>query len=201
MSINQVLHQIQKKLSVPKERINSFAKYKYRTAEDIVEAVKKLLPEGYVLLLHDEMMLLGDRHYVKATARLVGTDTTGIVEATSVGYAREAKEKKGFDESQITGATSSYARKYALNGLLAIDDGNDADTGPVIMPASNEKWQKANNFVNSYIKDLKECKTLDDMMQFTSKNSASLKRIHEEYSDLSKKINDATEERRKSYVK
>lgn len=119
----ELLNKIQRELKAPKGQFNAFGKYKYRNCEDILEAVKPLLGDG-VLLLSDELVNLGDRFYVKATARLqVGKD---FVEVQA--YAREALDKKGMDEAQITGAASSYARKYALNGLFCIDDTKDADS-------------------------------------------------------------------------
>jgi hypothetical protein len=121
-----IMADIQGRLKAPKGQENKFGKYKYRSCEDIVEAVKPLLNEhDCYLLLGDEMVMLGDRYYVKATAAVV--HAKGII-ATTDGYARECQDRKGMDESQITGATSSYARKYALNGLFAIDDTKDADT-------------------------------------------------------------------------
>ena len=123
LSIHERLSEIQTKLKAPKGQVNSFGNYSYRSCEDILEAVKPHL-EGLTLTLSDEIVNLGDRYYVKATAKLSnGTDN---IENTA--FAREAQEKKGMDESQITGAASSYARKYALNGLFAIDDTKDADT-------------------------------------------------------------------------
>ena len=119
----KILNKIQQELKAPKGQTNTFGKYKYRSCEDILEAVKPLLGEA-TLIINDEIVMLGDRFYVKATATLkLGEET-----ATSTAYAREALEKKGMDTSQITGATSSYARKYALNGLFLIDDTKDADT-------------------------------------------------------------------------
>jgi hypothetical protein len=119
------LIEIQKKLKAPKGQYNNFGKYKYRSCEDILEAVKPILAEnGCTLTLSDEIVLIGDRYYVKATARLRGADTDEV----AVAYAREDSEKKGMDGSQITGTASSYARKYALNGLFCIDDTKDADT-------------------------------------------------------------------------
>ena len=124
------MHEIQKQLKAPKGQNNNFGKYKYRSCEDIVEAVKPLLhARGFHLNITDEMVMLGDRFYVKATATVMGANELGhIVAYTATAYAREALVKKGMDESQITGAASSYARKYALNGLFAIDDTKDADT-------------------------------------------------------------------------
>ena len=118
------LAQIQSALHVPKGNLNAFGKYKYRTCGDILEAVKPLLG-GCTIKLSDELVLIGDRYYVKATATLAAPD--GATES-AVGYARESFDKKGMDDSQITGAASTYARKYALNGLLAIDDTDDADS-------------------------------------------------------------------------
>jgi len=121
-----LLNEIQQKLKVPKGQYNAFAKYHYRNAEDILEAVKPLLGDN-VLIITDEVVQVGDRYYVKATARLteVAEEET-VFEAT--GWAREELDKKGMDAAQITGAASSYARKYALNGLFCIDDTKDADT-------------------------------------------------------------------------
>lgn len=116
---------IQSKLKAPKGQFNSFGKYKYRSAEDILEAVKPLNAEqGLLLTLTDEPVLTGAWNYIKATARI--TDGEDTLEVTA--YAREAEIKKGMDSSQITGTASSYARKYALNGLYLIDDTKDADT-------------------------------------------------------------------------
>jgi len=119
-----VLHDIQKALKVGKNNSNDFGGYKYRTCSDILEAVKPLLPEEYYLTLKDDMVMLGDRYYVKAIAELSNGKNTYSVSA----FARESFGKKGMDDSQITGAASSYARKYALSGLFAIDDTKDADS-------------------------------------------------------------------------
>jgi len=120
-----VLADIQGKLKAPKGQTNKFGNYKYRSCEDIVEAVKPLLAEHKAtLLISDTVELIGDRYYIRASATVqVGTDSL-----TVQAYAREPAMQKGMSEAQLTGATSSYARKYALNGLFAIDDGKDADT-------------------------------------------------------------------------
>ena len=117
------LNEIQQKLSVPKQHKNSFGNYNYRNLEDILEAVKPLLGEA-TLTIEDEIVNIGNRYYIKATAKLKEGDE--IVSNTA--YAREAETKRGMDDSQITGATSSYARKYCLNGLFCIDDTRDADS-------------------------------------------------------------------------
>ena len=123
--MNEKLINIQQSLKAPKNLTNSFGNYKYRSCEDILEAVKPLLKEqSLTLILTDEVVNIGSHNYVKATASLRSGQTQIDVSA----YAREAETKKGMDDAQITGAASSYARKYALNGLFAIDDTKDADT-------------------------------------------------------------------------
>lgn len=122
-TIHERLVTIQQELKVAKSQHNNFGNYNYRSCEDILEAVKPLL-DGLSLIINDEIVSIGERYYVKATAYLA--DGKDLLESTA--YAREAENKKGMDEAQVTGATSSYARKYALNGLFAIDDTKDADT-------------------------------------------------------------------------
>nr|DAK78222.1 MAG TPA: ERF superfamily protein [Caudoviricetes sp.] len=118
---------VQAELKAPKNQHNSFGKYDYRSAEDIIEAVKPLLKEnGLFLNMSDEVVLVGDRYYIKATVKVVDVVTGESVQTSAL--AREAAQKKGMDESQVTGTASSYARKYALNGLFAIDDNRDTDT-------------------------------------------------------------------------
>ena len=117
------LAEIQRTLNAPKNQYNNFGKYKYRSCEDILEGVKPLL-NGLFLSISDEIVPVGDRYYVKATA----TITDGETSHTASAMAREEESKKGMDAAQVTGATSSYARKYCLNGLFGIDDSKDADT-------------------------------------------------------------------------
>lgn len=117
---------IQSELKAPKTQVNRFGGYKYRKAEDILEAVKPLLAkQKCTLIISDDIVMIGNRIYVKATATI--KNEKGECETTT-GWAREEETKKGMDGSQITGASSSYARKYALNGLFAIDDNDDSDT-------------------------------------------------------------------------
>lgn len=117
---------IQSELKAPKTQVNNFGGYKYRKAEDILEAVKPLLAkQKCTLIITDDIVMVGNRIYVKATAT-IRNEKGEVEEAT--GWAREEESKKGMDASQITGASSSYARKYALNGLFAIDDNADYDT-------------------------------------------------------------------------
>ena len=124
-TIIQKLSDVQARLKAPKGQFNSFGKYKYRSCEDIVEAVKPLLIEhGLALVMSDSIVETGGRVYVHATAIV----SDGETEVSASGFAREEENKKGMDGSQVTGAASSYARKYALNGLFCIDDGKDSDS-------------------------------------------------------------------------
>lgn len=150
----KLLNQIQQTLKAPKGQINKFGNYKYRSCEDILEAVKPLLGAA-VLLITDDIHFVSDRVYVKATATI--TDEYGTSVSVSA-FAREPLDKKGMDASQITGAASSYARKYALNGLFLIDDTKDADATndhsngqsklnkPLLQPAT-EAFEKAMEYI------------------------------------------------------
>lgn len=121
------LVEVQSKLKAPKGQFNKFGNYAYRNCEDILEALKPLLNEVKALVnISDEVVLVGERYYIKATVKFIDAETGEIVEASAM--AREEENKKGMDASQLTGSTSSYARKYALNGLFAIDDTKDSDT-------------------------------------------------------------------------
>ena len=130
LNIYGKLAAIQKELKAPKSQYNSFDKYNYRSCEDILEAVKPLcIKNNATLILNDTVREISGRFYVVATATLADQESDGVVEADA--YAREPLDKKGMDDSQITGMASSYARKYALNGLFCIDDTKDADTDEV----------------------------------------------------------------------
>ena len=127
MNIYEKLMNIQQELKAPKGQYNDFGKYKYRSCEDILESVKPLLEKYKVtIILSDKLEQIGERYYIRAKAILIDTESNNSIENTA--YAREEETKKGMDVSQITGTSSSYARKYALNGLLLIDDTKDADT-------------------------------------------------------------------------
>jgi hypothetical protein len=146
------LQKVVAKLEVPKAQYNSFGKYDYRSLEDILEAVKPLLTEeGLSLIISDSIEVIGERFYVKATATIYDENGKKIAEATA--FAREAQTKKGMDESQITGATSSYARKYCLNGLFCIDDVKDADGGekPKQQPQKWKMTDKQRGLMNALI--------------------------------------------------
>ena len=176
--MNEKLIKIQNELSVPKNQVNKFGGYNYRSCEDILEALKPLLQkEGLLLTISDELVQIGERYYIKATVRL--SDNTKVFETT--GYAREEETKKGMDGSQITGASSSYARKYALNAMFLIDDTKDSDstnthepsksyaqTAPKTYPTSEikcpkcggEMWDNTKNKFNPKAPDFK-CKDKD----------------------------------------
>lgn len=122
-TLTEKLAVIQKELKAPKNQFNKFANFYYRSCEDILEGVKPLLGD-LILTINDEVVVIGDRYYIKATATITdGKDTISIS-----AFAREAEQKTGMDSAQVTGATSSYARKYALNGMFLIDDNKDADS-------------------------------------------------------------------------
>jgi len=190
MSINQVLHQIQANLCVPKNRFNKFGNYSYRNAEDIVDAVKALLPEGAILYLTDDVVVFNNRFYVKATAALKVGDT--IISAQ--GWAREPDTQKGMAEPQITGAASSYARKYALNGLFAIDDGVDADSQnngqPLPKPASVDSVDVEQEY-NTYVKKLNNFKSKSEFIQSwnSSEDTEIRARIYKHRKDLYVELN------------
>lgn len=128
LKVYEKLMNVQQELKAPKNQYNSFGEYKYRSCEDILEAVKPLLEKNKLILtLNDTIIPASEtRFYVKATARITDIELGGTIENTA--FARESEEKKKLDNSQLTGVASSYARKYALNGLLLIDDTKDADT-------------------------------------------------------------------------
>lgn len=190
------LQEIQHRLKAPKGQYNNFGKYKYRSCEDILEAVKPILYEvGCTLTLTDTIELIGDRYYIKATAWLKGEDTDEVVTA----YAREAETKTGMDASQITGTASSYARKYALNGLFCIDDTKDADTDEYAEQTRKEK-KTAPEQKKSEQKQTKEVfdpnhplwqKALDKMVA----GKGSIKALQEVYS-----ISASVEETIKDYL-
>jgi hypothetical protein len=145
---------IQSCIKAPKTQFNSFGKYKYRNCEDILEAVKPLLSKnGLALILTDEIVSVGDRIYVKATA----TITDGDNSISNSAFAREEESKKGQDGSQVTGTSSSYARKYALNGMFCIDDTKDSDT-----TNTGDKPEKDDNY-NLAIQEVKGAQSLTEL--------------------------------------
>ena len=148
----KTLAEIQAAVKAPKENFNSFGKYKYRSAEDILEAVKPVInPHGFHVTIYDEIVLIGDRYYVKATAEI----SNGENAYTSVAFAREEEIVKGMSAPQVTGSASSYARKYALSGLLALDDTKDAD-------ATNEHQDEVGQEKRDYLISLIENSTFEE---------------------------------------
>lgn len=165
--LNDTLLAIQQELKAPKGQYNSFGKYKYRSCEDILEAVKPLLRKhNCTLVISDDIVMLGTRFYIKATVTL----SNGGESVMTTAFAREEEEKKGADSSQITGAASSYARKYALNGLFCIDDNKDSDStnngGKPVEPAENPLMEAAMSDVRN------------------AKDTQALKAVWEEYTSL-----------------
>lgn len=170
------LIKIQSELKAPKSQYNSFGKYSYRNAEDILEAVKPLLSKyNATMYITDEVVEVGSRIYVKATVTL----SDGKETITASAYAREPETRKGMDDSQITGATSSYARKYALNGLFAIDDTKDNDT--------NELREEREERVAYEEKQAKKSKFTDEQMaQMKKWNDGTF--TAEELADIKKRL-------------
>lgn len=139
-TIYQKLLKIQSEIKAPKNQFNKFGGYNYRNCEDILEALKPILLDvKATLTITDEVEMIGDRFYIKSMATLLDTESDGFVK--SFGFAREPVSKKGMDEAQVTGSTSSYARKYALNGLFLIDDNKDSD---YTNNGNNEQKQNSN---------------------------------------------------------
>lgn len=165
------LIEIQKELKAPKGQYNSFGKYKYRNCEDILEAVKPLLAaRDLFITLNDDIIAVNERYYVKATATIFDNEGKEIAHTTA--YAREEESKKGMDGSQVTGASSSYARKYALNGLFAIDDTKDSDTTnkgdkqeETTIKFTEPETPAADNDID-LIEGLKACDTLQNAIQY-----------------------------------
>lgn len=164
MKVYSKLVEVQNKLKAPKSQFNSFGKYNYRNAEDILEAVKPILKEvGAVVILKDEIVLIGDRYYLKTKAQFIDAEEGEIIEVEAI--AREAEEKKGMDSAQVTGATSSYARKYALNGLFLIDDTKDNDHDTLYKTDLKKEELKINQKQIDSIVELME-KTKSDLKGF-----------------------------------
>lgn len=166
MEVEKKLLTIQQKLKAPKNQHNAFGKYNYRSCEDILEAVKPLLAEvGCILTISDQIINIADRFYVCALAKLTDIESGEYISNTA--YAREETERKGSDGSQITGAASSYARKYCLNGLFLIDDNKDADTNEAREQMENAPEKKLPTAkVNSL---LKKCEKEDVPVEYICK--------------------------------
>lgn len=167
MSAKTLAH-IQAAVKAPKGKYNSFGKYYYRSAEDIMEAVKPIInPLGYYLMVTDSIERIGDRYYVKSLAIL--TNGNNVYQVT--GYAREEESKKGMDAAMITGSCASYARKYALQGLFALDQNKDVDemheepiSEPVSIQAYHDEWKV----------EIGHCKTLDALTALYNQNKETV---------------------------
>ena len=168
-SLQECLNYIQVNLKAPKNMHNSFGNYKYRNLEGIFEGLKPLLEEtGCIISITDSIEALGDRYYIKATAKIIKGDQS--IECN--GWARESEDKKGMDLSQITGSTSSYARKYAMNGLFAIDDVQDADSMDNSYTVTNEQKARYQDLLNSGAYEGERKKINDWWKGFTTKEQA-----------------------------
>ncbi|CAM0057093.1 Erf-like ssDNA annealing protein [Vibrio phage F89 g1] len=181
------LIKVQATLNAPKGQYNSFGKYNYRSCEDIMGAVKPLLAEhGLVQFVSDEIVLIGDRYYVKATVTVTNGGESHSVSA----LARESLTKKGMDDAQVTGSTSSYARKYALNGMYNIDDSKDADTNEFRQQATNNAKNQVKTVVIDFDKILGE---------FTNKASgANEKSLKTAFGDTWKKLSQSKQHQDKA---
>lgn len=185
-TIYQKLAIIQTKLKCNKSQYNSYGKYYYRNAEDILESVKPLLDEVKAIVhISDEIVNMGERFYVKATVKLIDIEDGGQIE--SVAFAREEEEKKNMDGSQVTGASSSYARKYALNGMFAIDDTKDADSlndhGKSPQQKKKPLSEKTSSMLNMKIKNYAELsnKAISEITEELTKHAGkNLKSVNEE---------------------
>lgn len=170
------LIKIQSELKAPKNKYNSFGKYSYRSCEDILEAVKPLLKKhGCYMTITDDVFVAGDRFYIRATVSLVNKDGKSVF---GVGLAREDKSKAGMSESQITGTASSYARKYALNGLFLIDDTKDADTDEYANETAAKAKKESKAKASSVEQAIAECNA--------AKSMEALMTVWNSHPDLSK---------------
>lgn len=178
-NIVKSLVQIQNELKAPKSKFNSFGKYAYRSCEDIMQAVKPLLAKhSLVQIVTDEIELVGDRYYVKATVIV----TDGEKDIKTSALAREPLSKKGMDDAQVTGSASSYARKYALNGMYNIDDNQDSDT-------QEYKSQQSTIDTTKYKQDLVKCKTMDQLKSvFTSMPPQAQKDLNQVKEEMKSKL-------------
>lgn len=175
---------IQSKLKAPKGQYNSFGKYKYRSCEDILESVKPLLQESEcTLTITDDVVAIGNRIYIKATATL---KNSGGETETTTAFAREEESKKGMDGSQVTGTASSYARKYALNGLFCIDDNKDSDSTNT--HGKDEATPKGGDTLKTALARLEQCKTKPEAVSLWNEMSSTQKDICAQGSEFYKAV-------------
>jgi len=176
VSIYEKLGLIQSKLKAPKSQYNKFGNYNYRSCEDILEAVKPLLAETKTVLnITDQVEVVGNRIYVRAEVHLRDCEDISVSgEVVTVAYAREEESKKGMDSSQVTGAASSYARKYALNGLFCIDDTKDSDF-------TNNGGKKSASNKKASATSARKAETVEEVEMISSENIMSIKNIVDKY--------------------
>lgn len=168
-TLNEKLVLIQSELKASKDKYNSFGKYKYRSCEGILEAAKPILNKyGVSLIISDDVILIGNRYYIKATATL----RCGDEAVSNTAWAREEETKRGMDASQVTGATSSYARKYALNGLFCIDDTKDADTEEYQNQQNATPQPKAAQLPDTITNAIKAATTINALSEIWKNNVA-----------------------------
>lgn len=194
MNIYEKLLKVQVELKAPKGQYNSFGKYKYRSCEDILEALKPVLDKfKLTLFIKDDVIEVNGRNYVKATIILVNTEKTDEIIETSA-LAREEREKKGMDGSQITGASSSYARKYALNGMFMIDDTKDSDSTNThgkdeVKKTTETEFKKAIDMINALANTEEKSEKVFDMIEKFNKNSlldCTIEELKKVYNELKK---------------
>lgn len=196
MNIREKLAHIQNELKAPKNQFNSFGNYKYRNCEDILENAKPIcLKYGTSLVIKDEIVLVGDRYYVKAIATLYDVESDDSIEASA--YARESVSKKGMDDSQVTGATSSYARKYALNGLFNIDDTKDFDHES--MQQNNDGKKKKKQDEKNLMEIVKVKIVEAEQLGVNFEDEKVIKYI-QKYNGGKYKVEEMTEEELKKYI-
>lgn len=185
-TLHEKLAQIQIEIKAPKSQFNKFGGFYHRNLEDILEAFKKV-SRGTYIIINDEILEIGQRVYVKATA----TISDGINSISACAYAREPLQKKGMDDSQVTGATSSYARKYALGGLLGVDDNKDADTmhnansPPLKTPIQYKQTPETKALIKKeeYLDKIKNCKDINHL-NIIYKNVVSIFGPHKEQAEI-----------------
>lgn len=188
LNIYQKLSEIQNELKAPKSNRNTFGNYNYRSAEDILEAAKPICKKhNTTLVLSDELQNIGDRYYIKATAKLIDHEAISSIEVSA--YAREEETKKGMDGSQITGTASSYARKYALNGLFNIDDTKDADTDEYTKRTKDELSPKQiQDFMDLVVDTETDLDKLKEYYKVVDIRELSSKQYNEALNKMKKKV-------------
>ncbi len=196
-NIDDALHYMQKNLVAPKSKRNNFGEFNYRNAEDILEAAKKIMPVGCTLRITDTVEYVGKRHYVKSSASL----TFNGEYITAIGWAREPKLKTKFDESQITGASSSYAKKYALGNLFAIDDGVDDDS--LAGKKENKKEEaltdeaKTKIMAKKIVAEIALCKTEKECLDLLDRNQTQIMTLQQANIKTAKWVQDKYQARLK----